>query len=214
TLMRKITRQLEASTSQPPRVGPITKEIPLQAVHCPIAAPRAAPENVAVSMASEAGVRRAPATPWMPRKTISVVAFGAAAHRIEATAKNATPIPKTRSSPKMSPSEPPTRMSDPSVSRYASTTHCCEASPPPRSCSIAFSATLTTDPSTNAIDEPRMLATSVQRPSELGREAALSIRRSYGGRSGRPPTATPNALGGGRGRLDAERHGEVLRRAV
>ena len=63
TLMMKITRQLETSTSQPPRVGPITNEIPLHAVHWPIAAPRAAPEKVAVSTASEAGVRSAPATP-------------------------------------------------------------------------------------------------------------------------------------------------------
>jgi hypothetical protein len=63
----------------------------------------------------------------------------------------------------MSPSEPPTRISEPSVRRYESTTHCCVANPPPRSCWIAGSATLTTEPSTNAIDEPRMLATSVQR---------------------------------------------------
>jgi hypothetical protein len=53
----------------------------------------------------------------MPRKTMSEGASGATAHRIEAPAKLATPIAKTRSSPKMSPSEPPTRISDPSVSR-------------------------------------------------------------------------------------------------
>ena len=42
-LMRKMTRQLETSTSQPPRVGPRMNEIPVQDVHCPIALPRAVP---------------------------------------------------------------------------------------------------------------------------------------------------------------------------
>ena len=44
-------------------------------------------------------------------------AFGATAQSTEAPAKLATPIAKTRDSPKMSPSDPPTRISDPSVSR-------------------------------------------------------------------------------------------------
>src|ERR687885_730970 len=62
-----------------------------------------------------------------------------------------------------SPSEPPTRISDPSVSRYASTTHCCSARPPPRSRRIAGSATLTTVESTNTIVDPRMAATRTRR---------------------------------------------------
>ncbi len=99
TLRMKITRQLEASTSQPPTVGPITNEIPLHAVHWPIAAPRAGPENVAVSTASEAGTRSAPATPCRPRKTMSAGASGAIAQRTEANAKLATPKPKMRNSP-------------------------------------------------------------------------------------------------------------------
>ena len=162
TLMRKITRQLEMPMSQPPRSGPITNEIPLHAVQVPIAAPRSAPENVDVIIASDAGVSSAPATPWIPRKTMSDVESGATAHSTEATPKLATPSMNTRNSPKMSPSEPPTRMSEPSVSRYASTIHCCAASPPPRSLSIACRATLTTEPSMKAIDEPSTLATSVQ----------------------------------------------------
>src|SRR3954468_15334588 len=60
----------------------------------------------------------------------------------------------------MSPSEPPTRISDPSVSRYAFTTHCCPARPPPRSSSIAGSATLTIVASSSAIPDPRIVATS------------------------------------------------------
>ena len=63
----------------------------------------------------------------------------------------------------MSPSDPPIRISEPSVSRYAFATHCCACRPPPRSCSIAGSATLTTVPSMVAIPEPRIAATSVIR---------------------------------------------------
>ncbi len=112
-----MTRQLETSTSQPPKVGPMMNEMPVQDVHCPMALPRAVPVKVAVIMAREAGVRSAPAMPWMPRKTMSAGASGAIAQRTEAPAKLATPIAKTFDSPKMSPSEPPTRISDPSVSR-------------------------------------------------------------------------------------------------
>ena len=54
---------------------------------------------------------------------------GATAQSTEATPKLATPIVNTRSSPKMSPSEPPTRISDPSMSRYASTIHCWRREP-------------------------------------------------------------------------------------
>ena len=116
-LMRKITRHVETSTSQPPRVGPTMNEMPVQDVHCPIALPRAVPVNVAVIMAREAGTSSAPAMPCRPRKTMSAGASGAIAQSTETPAKLATPIAKTRDSPKMSPSEPPTRISDPSVSR-------------------------------------------------------------------------------------------------
>ena len=117
TFSRKITRQLVTPISQPPSSGPTTVEMPLHAVHVPIAAPRSAPENVDVMTASEAGVSSAPATPWMARKTISEVEVGAAAHSTDATPNSATPSVNMRTSPKMSPSEPPTRMSEPSVSR-------------------------------------------------------------------------------------------------
>ena len=117
TFRKKMTRQLETPISQPPSSGPMTVEMPLHAVHVPIAAPRSAPENVDVITASDAGVRSAPAIPCRPRKTISVSTFGATAQSTDARPNQATPSRKTRTSPKMSPSEPPTRISDPSVSR-------------------------------------------------------------------------------------------------
>src|SRR6266542_3525645 len=63
----------------------------------------------------------------------------------------------------MSPSEPPIRISEPRASKYAFDTHCCAGRPPPRSRSIAGSATLTIDPSTAATPEPRIAATNVRR---------------------------------------------------
>ena len=48
-LIRKMARQVETSISQPPMVGPMMNEIPVQDVHWPMALPRAVPENVAVS---------------------------------------------------------------------------------------------------------------------------------------------------------------------
>src|SRR5881396_1151333 len=76
-----------------------------------------------------------------------------------------------------------------------------------------------------AIDEPRMLATSVHRATggATGGAAtpALSMRRSYGrAQEGRraaavgPPAALRKELGGSRGRLHAELDGDVLRRPV
>ena len=84
TFRKKITRQLEMPISQPPSSGPITVEMPLQAVHVPIAAPRSVPENVDVMSASDAGVKSAPAMPCRPRKTISVSTFGATAQSTDA----------------------------------------------------------------------------------------------------------------------------------
>ena len=86
-------RQLETPISQPPSSGPTTVEMPLHAVHVPIAAPRSVPENVEVISAREAGVKSAPAIPCKPRKTISVFTFGAtrAEHRCEAEPGDAEP---------------------------------------------------------------------------------------------------------------------------
>ena len=68
-------------------------------------------------MASAAGVSSAPATPCRPRATIEHADGGRPAQASEKTPKSATPATKIRRSPKMSASEPATRMSDASVSR-------------------------------------------------------------------------------------------------
>jgi hypothetical protein len=78
----------------------------------------------------------------------------------------------------MSPSDPPSRINEPSVSRYALLTHCCPASPPPRLRWIDGKATLTTLPSSNAMLDPRMVATSVSRLTDA---AERRFARAVGG---------------------------------
>ena len=117
TLIAKIRRQETASTRYPPISGPITTAIPDQAVQEPMAAPRSAAGNVAMMMARALGVSRAPNAPCNARAPIRNSMLGEMAHSSETRPKPPTPIENTRRSPKRSPSEPPTRISDPSVSR-------------------------------------------------------------------------------------------------
>ena len=116
-LIRNSQRQEAIARSSPPASGPITLAIAPNAVHVPIAAPRSSSSKVATITASELGVSSAPATPWSARAAISTPIEGASAHSSEAAPKPATPSVKMRRSPKMSPSEPPIRISEPSVSR-------------------------------------------------------------------------------------------------
>ena len=95
----------------------MTVAIAPNAVHVPIAAPRCSSEKVAAITASELGVSRAPATPCRALAPTSSPSVGATAHSSEVIPNPATPSAKIRRSPKMSPSEPPIRISEPSVSR-------------------------------------------------------------------------------------------------
>jgi hypothetical protein len=115
--MAKIQRQETSSISRPPPSGPITNAIPVHAVHDPIAPPRSSPEKVAVIRARLEGTSSAPAIPWSPRATISISASGATAHSVDVSPNPASPHTNTRRRPRMSPSDPPTRISAPSVSR-------------------------------------------------------------------------------------------------
>ena len=148
------------------------------AVQVPIAPPRSSGGKTAMITASALGVSSAPNAPWSARPAISISIVGASAHSSETAPKPATPIENTRRSPKTSPSEPPTRISAPSVSRYALATHCWPASPPPRSSRIAGSATLTAVPSRPAMNEPMIAATSASRLF-TGRPARRGARRRH-----------------------------------
>ena len=163
TLMAKIHRHEVAWTSAPPPSGPMTVATPVYAVHVPIAAGRSSASNVSMISASVLGTSSAPAIPWIARPAISQPLLGATAHSSENTPNATTPIANTRRRPNRSPSEPPTSSSDESVSRYASTTHCCTARPPCRLARIDGSATLTIVASRNTIPDPTMLAMSAIR---------------------------------------------------
>ena len=115
--MAKIQRHDALSTSQPPTSGPITNAIPDHAVHEPIAAPRSSGRTSATITASALGVSSAPNTPCSARPATSTSIVGAIAHSIDTTPNPPTPIENTRRSPYRSPSDPPTRISEPSVSR-------------------------------------------------------------------------------------------------
>ncbi len=115
--MMNTHRQVACVTSQPPASGPTTNAMPVHDVQVPIAAPRSSPLKVDVITASPAGVRSAPVTPWSARATISVFPSGAAAQRADITPKPMIPMRKIRRAPNRSLSEPPTRISEPRVSR-------------------------------------------------------------------------------------------------
>jgi len=63
------------------------------------------------------GVSSAPKTPCSARAITRTSIVGATAHRTDAAPNPPTPREKIRRSPNTSPSEPPTRISDASVSR-------------------------------------------------------------------------------------------------
>ena len=117
TFTPKIQRHDTAWTISPPASGPMIVAIPPHAVHEPMAAPRSSSGNVATMTASALGASSAPARPWSARAATSVPIVGATAQSSEVTPNPPTPSAKIRRSPNRSPSEPPTRMSEPSTSR-------------------------------------------------------------------------------------------------
>ncbi len=116
-LTAKIARQEIESTISPPPAGPITVAIPVHAVQMPTALPRSSPSKVAATIASEPGTRSAPAIPCSARKAIRNTSEGAIAQSAEVTPKPTRPISNRRLRPNWSPIEPPTSISETSVSR-------------------------------------------------------------------------------------------------
>lgn len=158
-------RQPKPSTSNPPSSGPITKAVPVHAVQIPMARDCAGPTNLAFSIASELGTRKAAPTPCTQRAAINTAPVGAAAHSSEAKPNATSPARSTLNRPKVSEIAPATRISAPSVSRYPSTTHCWVTSPPPRSAWMAGSARLTTEPSRKATKDASTAAATSRRSS-------------------------------------------------
>src|SRR5271168_437188 len=82
-------------------------------------------------------------------------------HQADAAAKTQTPKRNIRRRPNVSPSEPPTRINEPSSSKYASTTHCKSATVAPKLLCKAGSATFTTVLSINAMLDASIVATRI-----------------------------------------------------
>ena len=116
-LMAKIQRHEAASISCPPTSGPTTVAMPDHASHEPTAGPRCAGGKAATITASALGASSAPNTPCATRPATITSMLGASAHTIDVAPNPTSPIEKTRRSPKTSPSDPPTRISDASASR-------------------------------------------------------------------------------------------------
>ena len=94
-LMRKMSRQEAAWTSQPPRNGPIAAVTPPSPDQAPMAGPRSSRRKLASMMARLPGVSRAPPMPWRARAAIRASSVGARPHSSEATANQITPITNT-----------------------------------------------------------------------------------------------------------------------
>ena len=117
TLITKIQRHEATFRIAPETNGPSAPAIVPHAVQVPIAGARSPSGKVATITARELGVSKAPETPCSARNATSRPIEGASAHSRDDTPKPPTPRAKIRRSPKMSPSDPPSRISEPSVSR-------------------------------------------------------------------------------------------------
>ena len=113
---RNTSRQDQTSTSHPPTSGPIAPAIPPNPDHAPIARGRSSRVNDAEMIARLPGVSSAPPMPWSARAATSVATFGARPQSADAIANQAVPMMNTRRRPNRSPSEPPSRINDASVS--------------------------------------------------------------------------------------------------
>ena len=101
----------------PPTNGPIAAAMPPSPDHAPIAGDRSSGAKTPWIMARLPGVSSPPPTPCSTRATISTSAFGASPHSSEASGEPDVPTTNIRRRPYRSPSEPPSRIREASVSR-------------------------------------------------------------------------------------------------
>jgi hypothetical protein len=106
TLSRNTHRQLAASTSTAPSVGPSAPATAPVAPQTATATGIFPGGNARRTSASDDGMSTAPPTAWTTRKAISTPALGATAHRTEATVNRAEPARKARLCPIRSASLP------------------------------------------------------------------------------------------------------------
>ena len=159
--------------------GPTAAAIPPRPDQAPIAGARSSRTNAPWIIARLPGVSRPPPMPCSSRATTRVSAVGAIPHSSEAIANHTVPITNSRRRPNRSPSEPPSRISEASNSRYPLLIHCSSAKEASRSSPMVRSATLTTVPSRRVRPDPRLAAATTHRPVDVpsGLPAALPHSR-------------------------------------
>jgi hypothetical protein len=104
TLSQKIHSQLMPSTTAPPMNGPLATASPVIALKMPIAAPRFAGGNAALSSAKPSGMISAAPAPCAARATISAPTPGASAAAADDAANRPRPTAYSRRRPYRSPS--------------------------------------------------------------------------------------------------------------
>jgi hypothetical protein len=143
-LTQKIARQPMLSVSAPPTIGPRPRLSPSTPPNTPIARDRSRGSvNTLVMMDIATGLSIEPPTACTIRNATSQPSPGATLHSNEPTVKTTSPMRKTRLRPSRSAVEPDRISSPASTMVYASSTHCRPATPPPNSCAMDGSATLT-----------------------------------------------------------------------
>ena len=91
-LTQKMLRQLNASVSTPPTVGPMARPTAAMPVQLPMALALAAGSvNAAPTSAREATLTIAAPAPWRPREMFSTISDGATPQPIEATQNRMMP---------------------------------------------------------------------------------------------------------------------------
>ena len=116
-LRTKISRHETPVTSAPPARGPMAPATPPSPDQVPIARPRSSAQKLDWMMDRLPGTRSAPPMPWSVRAAMSTPSVGETAQSSDAALNQTTPIRNTRRRPKMSPSDPPMRMSADRVMR-------------------------------------------------------------------------------------------------
>ena len=148
TFRKNTARQLTCSISQPPVTGPIAAVIALKPDHVPIARPRSRIVECRADDRQAARHQKGGAESLQRAADDQhPCGGGAGAQKIDAAVKKTTPPRNTRLRPNWSPIDPPTRISAPRNSAYASITHWTSVIVASRSAWSAGNATLTTVPS-------------------------------------------------------------------
>ncbi len=118
TLIRKIQPQCRCWLIRPPSAGPVARASAPAAAQMPMAMLRSLTSvNVAMMMASVAGMSRAAPMPWIARLAMSTSPLPASPATSEDSVKTAMPTPNSLRRPNTSASLPPTSSSPATVSR-------------------------------------------------------------------------------------------------